>query len=382
MATYTPKLSLADTDDERDVSRNRHSFIQAYIDKPDRYYGTEDENPYTWLRNLDLIKTGARLEDMDIIIIAATKLKGTAASWWDMENKNVKTWDEFKNKFEEFFVSDQTTDAWWNELETVKQGTRTVAQLQLHLEELFTRLSLTDNNMKKRYLLKSLEPSLAYEVERARTTSFLSTIQEAKRIESLKSKYVTGNGQQKAPTYISAQVNDNNSMVAPSLVNSIDQLDQLAQNLQAMKIHLVQNQQVVASNQQPPPPPNPYYQQPRPQYQARPQNYYQPSNVYPHQRQQQNQYSHQQNNEGREKRSEVRCYTCNQLGHIKWHCPSGPPSNHGQNYYQPPPNVQQQYYYQQPQQQPSQHEQNISNQSNVQQQSTNNNTDSGKGQGQ
>ncbi|ORZ06649.1 hypothetical protein BCR42DRAFT_426892 [Absidia repens] len=269
---------------------------------------------------------------------------------------------------DEVFVSDQIQDEWWNELENMKQGERTVAQLQLHLEELFIRLSLQDNTTKKRYLLKSLEPSLAYEVEKAKTISFLTTIQEAKRIESLKNKYSTANTQ-RTPTYLSSQAtSDNSSMATPSLVNS---MDQLAHNLQAMKIHLVQNPNVIPSNQPPPPPPNYHYQQPR-------QQQYLPNNVYPHQPTQgqpyyqpRQQYHPQQGYEGKEKKNEARCYNCNEIGHLKWQCPSGPPRHYQQPYYYQQPTEQRQSPYQPPKQQNEQP-----------QPPKQQNEESGKGQGQ
>ncbi|ORZ17365.1 hypothetical protein BCR42DRAFT_392141 [Absidia repens] len=37
--------------------------LRPYVDKPDRYYGTQQENPLAWIRNLKILKNGLQLGD-------------------------------------------------------------------------------------------------------------------------------------------------------------------------------------------------------------------------------------------------------------------------------------------------------------------------------
>lgn len=162
---------------------------QQLIDKPDRFYGHDSENPFLWLRNVQNWMDAIELEEKFILKIVPTFLKNNAAAWWDMEKPNIKTWPKFKEKFQEFFVSPDIEDAFWTELENTKQGTASVNELQLILEELFSRLSISDGATKRRYLLKSLNPQLAYEVEREGTCDYLTTLKNVKRAEQLINKY-------------------------------------------------------------------------------------------------------------------------------------------------------------------------------------------------
>ncbi|ORZ04740.1 hypothetical protein BCR42DRAFT_444033 [Absidia repens] len=102
-----------------------------------------------------------------------------------MEKASIKDWSEFKKSFQEFFISADIDESWWAELENVKQGEVSVNELQLTLEKLFVRLEITDDKIKKRYLLKSLEPELEYEVEKEGPKAYGETMKFMKKAEML-----------------------------------------------------------------------------------------------------------------------------------------------------------------------------------------------------
>jgi hypothetical protein len=175
------------------------------------------------------------------LFLAATLLKGSASSWWDMVQDKIDTWSEFEDEFESFFVSEETRDCWWNELEGLKQGSMTVGEVQLQLEELFTRLDIKEDKMKKRYLVKVLNKELAYEVERSRPSSFVDTIKEAKRVEALTNKYKDDQQTRKPPTYLTSA--PSNFSRYESSASSVSTMDRLAADFtNALKIHMAKLQ--------------------------------------------------------------------------------------------------------------------------------------------
>jgi hypothetical protein len=274
--------------------------LRSFVDKPDRYYGTQQENPLAWLRNIRIIRKGLNLDDTETLFMASTLLKGSAASWWDMIQSKVKTWDEFEVEFESFFVSEETRECWWSELEGLRQGSMTVGEVQLQLEELFTRLEIKEDTMKKRYLVKALNKEMAYEVERSRPSSFVDTIKEAKRVEALTNKYKNDQPARKPPTYLTSA--PSNYSRFDSSVSSASTMDRLAEDFtNALKIHMAKLQPVGQQQQQ---------------------------------QQQQCGYDNRAQGPRQEYDGPPKCYTCNEYGHIGRYCPN-------RNHYNGPPSQQQ-----------------------------------------
>ncbi|ORZ23352.1 hypothetical protein BCR42DRAFT_433021 [Absidia repens] len=196
--------------------------LRPYVDKPDRYYGTQQENPLAWIRNLKILKNGLQLGDRDVLFLASTLLKGSAASWWDMMNDKVATWVEFESEFVSFFVSEETRESWWTELECLRQGSLSVGEVQLQLEELPTR---------------------------SRPEKFLDTIKEAKRVEALKNKYLDNQNGRKPPTYLTSSTPSSYSYESGP-ASSVNATDRLAEDFtKALKIHMA-NLNLVGLQQQ------------------------------------------------------------------------------------------------------------------------------------
>jgi hypothetical protein len=275
---------------------------QQLIDKPDRFYGHDSENPFLWLRNVQNWIDALEIEEKYILKIVPTFLKNNAAAWWDMEKPNIKTWTAFKNNFQEFFISADIEEAWWSELESTKQGTASVNELQLVLEELFSRLSISDSTTKKRYLLKALNPKLAYEVERNGTTDYLSTIKNVKKAETLLNKYHFKNeeikknqemNKKKENLHLLTNTSSGNETKSTTDNSIQDSLTSLADNFNNLRIFLVNQQQQQQQQQQ-----QPQYSQ----YQAHPNN---------------NHYSNNQQRYG----EGYNCYNCGGPGHLSRNCP-------------------------------------------------------------
>ncbi|SAL98364.1 hypothetical protein [Absidia glauca] len=221
--------------------------ISSYLEKPDRFYGTQMENPISWLRQMDLFYLGLGKNDEETLLVAAMLLRGTAASWWHTATNNITNWASFKVEFEEFFVSEGVKDNWRYDLDNLKQGDMTVNELQIQLEELFTCLKITDDATKKKHLFSALDPVMAYEVGKLRPISFAVAIQDARQMEVLKNRLHNSHGL--------AQPKQNDNMAPPSqrsvpyeasaIQSAEDSLEMMNRNFKSLKIHLAQHPQQV-----------------------------------------------------------------------------------------------------------------------------------------
>jgi hypothetical protein len=106
-------------------------------------------------------------------------LSGPAAAWWDNEvtlqlPEKVFSWDEFKEKFRTFHVSESVVELKRREFEDLTQGS---ASMMAYIKE-FTRLSRyasdevsTDSKRVKRFL-RGLDPYVAMQMKLTKPRSF------------------------------------------------------------------------------------------------------------------------------------------------------------------------------------------------------------------
>jgi hypothetical protein len=238
-----------------------------------------------------------------------------------MKRNTIESWATFKTTFEEFFVSADIEEAWWNELENIEQGDMTTNDLQLTLEELFQRLNIAEDKMKRRYLLKSLNPELAYEVEKEATMDYSRTIRFIKKAEMLNNKYQhiknTKKNLENKNILLTKKENNVTKPKKNLLLTNLqeedhqeesdqsirDSLSSLAENFKILQVFLVNQQQQ-------------YQQQPhQQQYQQQPQQR-QYQQQYPQQQYQQQQYQQQPMTR------HFACYNCGENGHMSRHCPN------------------------------------------------------------
>ncbi|KAI8082916.1 uncharacterized protein BX664DRAFT_239150, partial [Halteromyces radiatus] len=100
-----------------DISTSRY-----LIDKPDRFYGRDNENPTLWLQSMDVYITITKLKDMEAVLVASTYMKEDASRWWQVAKSKIKDWESFKLEFRKYYMSTVIQDDWWNQLERIKQG--------------------------------------------------------------------------------------------------------------------------------------------------------------------------------------------------------------------------------------------------------------------
>lgn len=147
-----------------------------------------------------------------------------ALLWWDSNEEDIHTWNEFVRAFSLQFVSGDNTDHLWHELKTLRQDGKSVEELGYRLVELFGLLGIKDEEARKRYLESALHPDLALALEsKDDLDDFKTCLTYARKMERLKKKY--GN-------CLSA------GSVASS-VSSTSTMGQLARDFRSLNVNMV-----------------------------------------------------------------------------------------------------------------------------------------------
>jgi hypothetical protein len=102
------------------------------------------------------------------------------------------SWNYFVREFTKQFASEQQVDAWWEELDCLRQGeNQSVDQIKFRCVELFGVLGLTASGTKVRHYLRAIKPPIARRVaELGHSPSDWDAVTtSAKRIETSIKKY-------------------------------------------------------------------------------------------------------------------------------------------------------------------------------------------------
>jgi hypothetical protein len=132
-----------------------------------------------WLTDIERKMKAVGANDEEKVCYATHLLSGPAASWWDNEvtlqlPEKVFTWEEFKEKFCTFHVSDSVVELKRREFKDLKQGNST---MMIYIKE-FSRLSRyasdkvsTDAKRVKRFL-RGLDPYVAMQMKLTKPRNF------------------------------------------------------------------------------------------------------------------------------------------------------------------------------------------------------------------
>lgn len=151
------------------------------------------QNPLNWLKQIERLKELGGVTDKEVVIVARDHLVGKAAAWFDVACSEVKTWSEFSTLFKKRFCVG-LEDHCWNQIYSLKQADyEDVDDVDVRLRELFSLVGLTDEKLKIRLVLNAINPVVACEVERNKTTDKFkdldSVVDAAAHAETVVRKY-------------------------------------------------------------------------------------------------------------------------------------------------------------------------------------------------
>lgn len=94
-----------------------------FMNEPKTFTGdTSDVNgAVNWLKKMARLKSTCKLSDEEILFVVGDHVSGKAETWWNVVGVKARNWSEFEVAFNKHYLSDQE-DKWWQELQTVKQG--------------------------------------------------------------------------------------------------------------------------------------------------------------------------------------------------------------------------------------------------------------------
>ncbi|KAG2190952.1 hypothetical protein INT47_009224, partial [Mucor saturninus] len=217
------------------MTENNPARLFKFLGPTEIFTGTTSIDPVHWLRHLERIRMGAALSDTEIVLVAATHMKGNAARWWAVNEDNITTWDNFKKQFKKQFASEQFEEIWWREIETTNQTTnQSVTDLALKLQELLGLVKVTDEGQKIRTLLRALRPETAYQIEKMGVPDkWDDLVNRASKLQYVQDKY-------EKPSSYSQPARSQRSQPHSDDASSIHgALSDLVREFKALKIHLV-----------------------------------------------------------------------------------------------------------------------------------------------
>ncbi|KAG2216126.1 hypothetical protein INT45_001974 [Circinella minor] len=104
------------------MSDTIHNKIFKFISTPGTFSGTKrGENPTVWLDEIKRLWQRGNFTDDEVLLIVGSNLKGQAGLWWMSLEDSILTWDAFEEAFRARLISAEHREAWWSEIEAIKQ---------------------------------------------------------------------------------------------------------------------------------------------------------------------------------------------------------------------------------------------------------------------
>lgn len=253
-----------------------------------------ENNPLVWLKKLERLRDLAKLNDKELLLIAADHLVGKAEIWFDIACPLIETWNTFTTVFKKKFCTGME-DIWWSYIYNKKQSeNESVEDVDIELRELYSLVGIKDEHIKVRHFMEAIHTVIAWEVERKEDISAQSSLEEvveaATKAEAVMKKYDIKYPKNKTKRInrsedsLSSDSEASSPISTPpkedvSSVYSDDKMDTLLKEFNELKISMLKTQGNINPN---------YHRIPAPTI-----------NSYP--------------------RSQI-CFYCEEPGHIKTHC--------------------------------------------------------------
>lgn len=142
--------------------------MSKFISKPNNFSGSKADtsNPMSWLKSVERLHKGMDFTDEEIILVVSSYLVGPAAVWWGVVEREVKSWNSFVQAFTAQYASTEQHDAWWEELENMKQKpTQSVDDVKFRLLELYDMLGVpVGSSARTRYFMRAIFRETAQKV--------------------------------------------------------------------------------------------------------------------------------------------------------------------------------------------------------------------------
>ncbi|KAG2205305.1 hypothetical protein INT45_008340, partial [Circinella minor] len=232
------------------MSDTIHNKIFKFISAPGTFSGTKrGENPTVWLGEIKRLWQRGNFTDDEVLLIAGSNLKGQAGLWWNSLEDSILTWDAFEEAFRTRFISAEHREAWWSEIEAIKQqDNESVENVAYKLQELFDLVGPVDEIFQIRYFTQAIDPKIAYRMEESGvSTSWKQAVNKAIRIQNAQKKYLSSQELtqgQDVKNQVGASVGIPQSAVSSSIKpeDSVSQtntlLSQVAESLKALQLQL------------------------------------------------------------------------------------------------------------------------------------------------
>ncbi|HVI20426.1 MAG TPA: hypothetical protein VM660_00015, partial [Bacillus sp. (in: firmicutes)] len=166
---------------------------EGSVIKIEPFHGKKTEDPVSWLAAFNRAKTTNQWRDDRRVDIAAGYLRGEAAEWFEGVKTDIGVhWtaganggNNFTDKFNAQFNTDQRKNEWFHELLTLRQNEdETVDTYAAKFIKLAKRAGVTDDGNKKRMFLHGLRPTLIPFVQMNDPGTLQITIDTARRTEA------------------------------------------------------------------------------------------------------------------------------------------------------------------------------------------------------
>ncbi|KAG2215692.1 hypothetical protein INT45_013355 [Circinella minor] len=230
------------------MSDTIHSKIFKFISAPGTFSGTKrGKNPTVWLGEIKHLWQRGNFTNDKVLLIAGSNLKGQAGLWWTSLEDSILTWDAFEEAFHARFISAEHREAWWSEIEAIKQqDNKSVESVAYKLQELFDLVGPVDEIFQICYFTQVIDPNIAYRMEETGvSTSWKQAVNKAICIQNAQRKYLNGQEltqNQGVKNQIGASVGIPQSAVSLAIKpeDSVSQtnmlLSQVAESLKALQL--------------------------------------------------------------------------------------------------------------------------------------------------
>ncbi|OLY79262.1 hypothetical protein AYI68_g6672 [Smittium mucronatum] len=166
---------------EQDSNRSSRKFYEPYL-----FSSENDVDPESWIRKYELYSRKMKWDDSDRKDLMELYLAGKALRWYERTRDLVNTWDELKTRFLDKFEGQESEIRVWKQLQQIKQDNdEEVEEFACRIKKLLSKAKITEEEVKRKYLISALLPKYQRSVLKVKTKSFEEVILIASKEEEL-----------------------------------------------------------------------------------------------------------------------------------------------------------------------------------------------------